>query len=96
MSEIFRMNVIKRIPPLCAFHTRIFLEHSAEDYAQRLDVTFCSDPCALELIQLRNLEISPSTTASHINHETIMIIYIYNYNLITFKWQMRMVRLNFI
>ena len=75
-SEIVKMNVIHRIPPFCAFHTLIFLGHSAENYAPCLVVTFCSDPRALEVTQLRNLEI---TTACHINFETFMIIYNYTF-----------------
>ena len=57
-----------------------------------LVVTFCSDPFALELTQLRDWEILPITTAAHINHETLMSIY--NYILTIFKWKMRNLRLN--
>ena len=73
------MNVIHRIPPFWAFQTNIFLEHSAENYAPCLVVTFCSDPCVLELTQLRDWEILPSTNACHINLETFMIIYNYTF-----------------
>ena len=38
---------------------------------------FCFDPCALELTQLRDWKMLPITTAAHINHETLMIIYNY-------------------
>ena len=65
------MNVIDRPPSVSAFQTRIFLEHSAENYASCLVVTFRSDPCAIELTQLRDLEILLSTSACHINLETL-------------------------
>ena len=74
------MNVFHRPLPFCAFQTRIFLEYSAENYASCLVVTFRSDPCALEMTQLRDWEILPSASACHINPETCMIIYIYLYN----------------
>ena len=43
-------------------------------------VTFCFDPCALELTQLRDWEMLPITTAAHIDHETLMIIYNYTFH----------------
>ena len=73
------MNVIHRLSPFSAFQTLIFLEHSAENYVPCLVVTFCSDPCALELSQLRYWEILPSTTACHVHLETFMIIYNYKF-----------------
>ena len=73
------MNVIHRLPPISAFQTRIFLEHSAENYASCLVVTFRSDPCALKLTKIRDWEILPSTTVCHISLETLMIIYIYTF-----------------
>ena len=39
----------------------------------------CFDPCAFELTQLRDWEMLLITTAAHINHETLMIIYNYKY-----------------
>ena len=62
------------LQPFCTFQTRIFLEHSAENYGPCLVVTFCYDPFALEFTHLRDLVMLPITTASHINHETFMII----------------------
>ena len=56
-SEIVKMNVIHRLQSFYAFYIRIFLEHSAENYAPCLVVTLCSDPYALELTQLREWEI---------------------------------------
>ena len=73
------MNVLHRLVPFCALQTRIFLDHSAENYAPCLVVTFCSDPCALELTQLRDWEILLSTMACHINLKTCMIIYNYTF-----------------
>ena len=72
-----RMNVIHRLPPFCAFQTRIFLEHSADNYAPCIVVTFCFYPCALELTQLRDWEIFSSSTVSHINNDTCIFRYIY-------------------
>ena len=73
------MNVIHRSPPVCAFQNLILLEFSAENKAPWLLVTFCFDPCALELTQLRDWEMLLITTAAHINHETLMIIYNYKF-----------------
>ena len=67
------MTVTHRLPPFCAFQTLIFLEHSAENYVPCHVVTFCSDPCPLELTQLRDWGILPSTTACHINLETFIV-----------------------
>ena len=74
-SDNARINVIYRLPPFgasqyrpCAFSGK---------YPPYFVVNFCSDPSALKLIQLRNWKILPSTTASHFNHETFMITYIY-------------------
>ena len=64
---------INRLSPFCAIQTRIFLEHSAENYETCLVVTFCSDSCALELTQLRDCEMLLSTAACHINLDTFMI-----------------------
>ena len=38
------MNVIHRLPPICVFQTRIFLEHSAD-----VLLLFRSDPRALKV-----------------------------------------------
>ena len=76
-SETIRMNVIHRLPPVCAFQNLIFHEFSTEKLAPCLLVTFCFDPCALELTQLRDWEMLLITTAAHINHEILMIIYNY-------------------
>ena len=73
------MTVIHHPSPFRAFQTLIFLQHSAENYAPCLVVTFCCDPCALELTQLCDWEILPSTTACHINFETLMVIYGYTF-----------------
>ena len=73
------MNVIHRSPPVCASQKLIFFEFSAENLALCLLVTFCFEPCALELTQLRDWEMLPITTAAHINHETLMIIYNYTF-----------------
>ena len=78
-SEIVKMNALHRLPPFCAFQNLIFFEHSAENYAPCLVVTFCFDPYALVLTQLRDLENLPSTTACHINLEKLMIIYNYTF-----------------
>ena len=73
------MNVIHRLPPFCAFQTHVFLEHSAENYAPCLVVTFCSDTGALEKTQVRDREILLSTAAYHINLDSFMIIYTYTF-----------------
>ena len=83
-SEIVYMTVIHRLPPSCALQTLIFLEHTAENYAPCLVVTFCSDPCALELTQLRDWEILPSATACQINLETFMILPVYDYTFLDY------------
>ena len=73
------MNVIHRILPFCAVQTRIFVEHSVENYETCLVVTFRSDPCALELTQLRDWDILLSTAACHINLDTFMIVNNYTF-----------------
>ena len=89
------MNVIHRFPPFCAFQTCTFLEHSAENYAPYLVVTFSSYPCSLELTKLRDWEIFLSTAACHINLDTFVIIYIIH-SLTIFRLKMRYLRLNLI